>query len=75
MNITDATIDRIVQRVMERLARPQIPLEASGRHVHLTREAVDALFGKGYRLTPLAPLSQPGQFSCKERLQIGRAHV
>ena len=47
-----------------------VELEASGRHVHLSREAVDALFGKGYQLTKVSELSQPGQFVCKERVAV-----
>lgn len=47
-----------------------IPVEISARHVHLTQEAVEILFGKGYQLTPKRPLSQPGQFLCEERLKL-----
>jgi propanediol utilization protein len=45
-------------------------VEASGRHVHLKREHVDLLFGKGYELTPKRDLSQPGQYLCEERLTL-----
>ena len=47
-----------------------IEMEASGRHIHLSRAHVDALFGTGYRLTPVKDLSQPGQFACKERVTL-----
>ena len=47
-----------------------VPMEASGRHVHLSREGVDRLFGPGHRLTPVRDLSQPGQFVCAERVQL-----
>lgn len=47
-----------------------VELEASGRHVHLSREAIDYLFGPGYQLTKAKDLSQPGQFACKERITI-----
>ena len=63
MNPTE--IDDVVQAVMERLF---IPIEASGRHVHVTKAQAQALFGHG--LTPERPLSQPGQFLAKERLSI-----
>lgn len=56
---------RIVQALMQRLF---IELEASGRHVHLTREAAFTLFGHG--LTEKRPLSQPGQFVCNERVSL-----
>lgn len=45
-----------------------VPLEASGRHVHLTDAQAQALFGHG--LTPSRPLSQPGQYLCQERLTV-----
>lgn len=45
-----------------------VEVEASGRHVHLTRDAAQALFGHG--LTEQSPLSQPGQYLCKERVTL-----
>ncbi len=57
----------IVQAVVKALT---IEVEASGRHVHLTRQAVERLFGPGHRLTPTKPLSQPGQFACAERVDV-----
>lgn len=47
-----------------------IPIAVSARHIHLTRAAVDALFGVGHALTPLKPLSQPGQYASEEVLDI-----
>ena len=47
-----------------------IPVAVSARHVHLTRPAVEALFGAGHRLVPRNPLSQPGQYACEETVQI-----
>ncbi|MFM2163488.1 MAG: hypothetical protein RLZZ383_3000 [Pseudomonadota bacterium] len=47
-----------------------IPIAVSARHVHLTRAAVDALFGPGHALTPRAPLSQPGQYACEEQVDL-----
>ena len=44
----------------------KIMVETSARHVHLTQEHLDILFGKGYALTPKKDLSQPGQFACVE---------
>jgi acetate kinase len=48
----------------------QIPVAVSARHVHLSRAAVDVLFGVGYQLTPALRLRQPGQWSAKERVVI-----
>ena len=50
------------------LGRLFIELEASGRHVHVTREQAITLFGHG--LTPERPLSQPGQFLARERVTV-----
>lgn len=47
-----------------------VPVGVSNRHIHLTAADVETLFGKGYELTPLKALSQPGQFACKETLTI-----
>lgn len=45
-----------------------IEIEASGRHVHVTKEQAQVLFGHG--LTPDRPLSQPGQWVAKERVTV-----
>ena len=50
------------------LGRIFIELEASGRHVHLTRDQAQTLFG--HSLTPERSLSQPGQYLAKERLTV-----
>lgn len=47
-----------------------IPIEVSAHHVHLSKDHVEALFGKNHQLTPLADLSQPGQFACKETVTL-----
>ena len=47
-----------------------IPLEASARHVHLTPQAVEALFGPGHKLTRKRDLSQPGEFLAEERVRV-----
>ena len=48
----------------------EILVEASARHVHLTEEDIETLFGKGYKLTPVKKLTQVGQFACKERVTL-----
>ena len=45
-----------------------VELEASGRHVHVTKEQAAVLFGHG--LTPARPLSQPGQYLARERVTV-----
>ena len=48
----------------------QVIVETSARHIHLSREAVDVLFGAGYELTNKKDLSQPGQYACAEKLVV-----
>ena len=48
----------------------KILVETSARHVHLTKEAVEILFGAGHELTNKKDLSQPGQFACEEKVTV-----
>lgn len=48
----------------------EVLVETSARHIHLSREAVDHLFGEGYELTNKKDLSQPGQYACAEKLTV-----
>ena len=57
--------EKITQQVLKRIF---VELEASGRHVHLTKEQAIALFG--HPLTSQRPLSQPGQYLAKERVTV-----
>ena len=45
-------------------------VETSARHIHLTQETVEKLFGAGYQLTKRKDLSYPGQFACNERVTL-----
>lgn len=69
--MADKNVDYIVEEVMKRInKRFQITVEASGRHLHLTREGINVLFGVGFELTKVKELSQPGQFVCSERVNL-----
>ena len=61
----DEQLEQLAQAVAGRLF---IGVEISGRHVHLTDPQAHTLFG--HSLTPQRPLSQPGQFLAKERLEL-----
>ncbi|MDF2499890.1 MAG: pduL 1 [Anaerosporomusa subterranea] len=52
------------------MSTPKIPVGVSGRHLHVSREHLDVLFGEGYQLHPVKDLSQPGQFACQEIVDI-----
>lgn len=43
-----------------------VPVGISNRHIHLTHNDVEVLFGEGHKLTPKKELSQPGQYACEE---------
>ena len=58
-------MERLVEAVLNRLF---VPLEASGRHVHVTAQQAQTLFGHG--LTAKRPLSQPGQYLAQERVKV-----
>ncbi len=66
----------VAERVKARLigrdapAGMTVPVGVSGRHMHLTREVLEHLFGKGCRLTKLRDLSQPGEFAAAETVTI-----
>lgn len=48
----------------------KVLVETSARHVHVTREVLDILFGEGYELTVKKMLSQPGQYASAERVDV-----
>ncbi|AML55834.1 Ethanolamine utilization protein similar to PduL [Serratia rubidaea] len=67
----------LLEKVRHNLAQAQplssamaIPVGVSNRHIHLSQPDIEALFGPGYRLTPLKELRQPGQFAAKECVTI-----
>ena len=75
MKYTEQELKALVERVIGTIhggasSEGDIPVGISNRHIHLSREHVDILFGKGYELTKMKDLSQPGQFACKEQLTI-----
>ena len=61
MNDIEKLVDAVIRTAF-------IPLEASGRHVHVTKEQALKLFG--HNLTEKRPLSQPGQYLCNERVTV-----
>ena len=60
-------IEALAEQIVRRLT---VEVEASGRHVHLSRADLDTLFGPGFQLTRVKDLSQPGQFVCAQRVTL-----
>ena len=58
-------MEELIEAVLQKIF---VPLEASGRHVHVTEEQARTLFG--HELTPERELSQPGQYLCRERVNV-----
>ncbi|MBO5495372.1 MAG: phosphate propanoyltransferase [Eubacterium sp.] len=48
----------------------EVLVEISARHVHVSQQDLETLFGAGYELTVKKMLSQPGQFACEERVKV-----
>lgn len=67
-------IQSIVAQVLQQLPMKanthHIPIAVSARHVHLSKEHVERLFGQGYELSQKSPLSQPGQFAALEQVTL-----
>lgn len=65
-------ITEIVKKVIDDCQGEEalVPVGVSNRHIHLSQEHLEILFGKGYELTKLKDLSQPGQYACKEQLTL-----
>ena len=48
----------------------EVKIGLSNKHLHLSEDHIEILFGKGHKLTPTKPLVQPGQFACEEKVDI-----
>jgi putative phosphotransacetylase len=61
-------VEEIVKNSLQKSM--MVPIAASNRHIHLSPEHVERLFGRGYELTILKDLSQPNQFAAKETVTL-----
>lgn len=50
--------------------KTQLNIALSNRHIHLSKEDLEVLFGKNYELKKTKDLSQPGQYACEEKLDV-----
>ncbi|WP_096157033.1 MULTISPECIES: phosphate propanoyltransferase [Bacillus] len=66
-------IKQLVRQVVEsslKTTAKEVPIAASNRHIHLSPEHVERLFGRGYKLNKQKDLSQPNQFAAKETVTL-----
>lgn len=47
-----------------------VPVNMSNRHIHVSKEHLEILFGAGHELTKMKDLSQPGQYACEEKVDV-----
>ena len=52
------------------MTKPKIPIGISARHLHISQEHLDILYGKGHQLKPVKDLGQPGQYACEETVDL-----
>lgn len=62
--------ERIVKNAYGETGKRFVPAAASNRHIHVSPQDLETLFGKGYALKPERALSQPGQFASAETVSI-----
>ena len=74
--LSRSQVEEIVRQVVTarlpgtRSGPPALAVHASARHMHVSREDLDRLFGPGYELTVDRPLHQPGNFAAKEKVTL-----
>ena len=53
----------------------KVLVETSARHLHLSQQDLETLFGEGFELTFKKALSQPGQFATNEKVAVSYTHL
>ena len=64
--VTRAVLTELAKQGLSRF----VPVGVSARHVHLSEEDIEKLFGKNYKLTPIKALSQPDQYAAREQVTV-----
>jgi putative phosphotransacetylase len=66
----ESVVRQVVDEIIPDGGDRQIPIGISARHMHITQADLETLFGKGYHLTKLRDLNQPGEFAANETLTL-----
>lgn len=64
------SLEDILREVLNEIVSDEVVVGVSNRHVHLSQEDLDILFGKGYSLSKMKNMKQPGQFAAQETVTI-----
>ncbi|MGL5313484.1 MAG: phosphate propanoyltransferase [Peptostreptococcaceae bacterium] len=74
MELNKTLVEQITKLVVEKLQEVNdeilIPIGISNRHLHICKEDLEILFGRGYNLTKFKDLKQPGQYASNELVTI-----
>lgn len=68
-----ATVEAVVREVLAEMpptGAKLVPVGVSARHMHITQEHLEILFGRGHRLHPVRELNQPGEFAAEETVLV-----
>ena len=63
-------IKGIIKEVLEEIISDDVVIGVSNRHIHLSQEDLNTLFGKDYKLSKMKDMKQPGQFATNEKVDI-----
>ncbi len=64
------TLENILREVLTEIISDDVVVGVSNRHIHLSQEDLEVLFGKGHTLTKMKDMKQPGQFAAEETVTI-----
>jgi putative phosphotransacetylase len=68
--IEQIVINTVKKLINEKDSPNRVVLGISNKHIHLSQEDIETLFGEGYELTNLKDLKQPGQYAAKETVKV-----
>jgi len=66
----ESVVCDVVEKMIPDSTERMVPIGISARHIHITQENLEKLFGTGYQLTKYRDLNQPGEFAANETLTV-----